>query len=103
MGKTRQTCDLVSDNNIFVDITNDRVGIGTDIPTKVFDVVGGDAVINGITVGLGLAEVASNTVVGKDALNANTSGANNVAIGKDALGANTTGGSNTASVIKHST
>ena len=31
-----------------------------------------DATINGLTIGLGLAEVASNTVVGKDALDANT-------------------------------
>jgi hypothetical protein len=33
--KTRQTGDLVSDNNIFVDIVNDRVGIGTNVtPAK---------------------------------------------------------------------
>ena len=50
-----------------------------------------DATINGLTVGLGLAEVASNTVVGKDALDANTTGVNNTAIGHNALGLNTTG------------
>jgi hypothetical protein len=40
MGKTRRSADLVSDNNIFVDKTNDLVGIGTDIPTAKLDVVG---------------------------------------------------------------
>jgi hypothetical protein len=40
MGKTRRSADLVSDNNIFVDKTNDFVGIGTDNPTAKLDVVG---------------------------------------------------------------
>jgi hypothetical protein len=40
MGKSRQSADLVSDNNIFVDISNDRVGIGTTNPQYDLDVVG---------------------------------------------------------------
>jgi len=40
MGKTRRTADLVSDDNIFVDTTNDRVGIGSTIPTSTLNVVG---------------------------------------------------------------
>jgi hypothetical protein len=40
MGKTRQTSNLVSDNNIFVDIANDRVGIGTTVPGYKLDIVG---------------------------------------------------------------
>jgi hypothetical protein len=40
MGKTRQSANLVSDNNIFIDINNDRVGIGSTIPTYKLDVVG---------------------------------------------------------------
>ena len=32
MGKTRQSADLVSVNNIFVDIVNDNVGVGTTLP-----------------------------------------------------------------------
>jgi hypothetical protein len=40
MGKSRQSADLVSENNIFVDIDNDRVGIGITIPTQKFDVNG---------------------------------------------------------------
>lgn len=40
MGKTRQTADLSSDGNIFVDITNDRVGIGSTAPKAKLDVVG---------------------------------------------------------------
>jgi len=38
--KTRYTANLVSDNNLFVDITNDRVGIGSTQPTAKLDVDG---------------------------------------------------------------
>ncbi len=38
--KTRRTGDLVSDNNIFVDIVNDRVGIGTTVATAQLTVAG---------------------------------------------------------------
>jgi hypothetical protein len=40
MGKTRQSADLVSDNNIFIDVSNDRVGIGSTIPQYKLDVNG---------------------------------------------------------------
>lgn len=40
MGKSRQSANIVSDNNIFVDIANDRVGIGSTLPTADLDVVG---------------------------------------------------------------
>jgi hypothetical protein len=40
MGKTRQSANLTSDNNIFVDIVNDRIGIGTLTPTSKLDVSG---------------------------------------------------------------
>ena len=38
--KTRDTGNLVSENNIFVDISNDRVGIGSTQPTSKLNVVG---------------------------------------------------------------
>lgn len=38
--RTRRSANLVSDNNIFVDIANDYVGIGTTIPTQKLDVSG---------------------------------------------------------------
>jgi hypothetical protein len=40
MGKTRDSANLVSDGNIFVDISNDRVGIGSTVPTTKLDVSG---------------------------------------------------------------
>jgi hypothetical protein len=40
MGKTRQTANLVSKNNLFVDKDNGFVGVGTDDPTSKLDVVG---------------------------------------------------------------
>ena len=49
MGRTRQTADLVSEQNLIVDITNDRVGVGTDGPASRLDVYGAISV-NGIEV-----------------------------------------------------
>ena len=46
--KTRQTGDLVSDNNIFVDIVNDRVGIGTTVATAQLTVAGDINLTSGI-------------------------------------------------------
>jgi len=46
--KTRQTGDLVSDNNIFVDIVNDRVGVGTTVPTSQLTVAGDINLTSGI-------------------------------------------------------
>ena len=57
---------------------------------------GADATINGVTVGKGAGNVASNTAVGFEAAFSNTTGVNNTAIGYQALRYNTTGGLNTA-------
>ncbi len=40
MGKTRDTGNLVSINNIYADIGSDRVGIGSEIPNYKLDVNG---------------------------------------------------------------
>ncbi len=40
MGKARDTANLVADINVFSDITNDRVGIGSTVPTAKLDVNG---------------------------------------------------------------
>ena len=47
MGRTRESANLVSDNNIFVDIANDLVGIGVTSPTAELD-VSGNAKVSGI-------------------------------------------------------
>ena len=44
MNRSRVTGDLASHGNIFVDIANDRVGIGSTIPTQKLDVTGNFAV-----------------------------------------------------------
>lgn len=54
------------------------------------------ATIDGISIGQGAGNVASNTAFGVSALNANTTGANNTAIGSSAVITNTTGNNNTA-------
>jgi hypothetical protein len=56
----------------------------------------GDALIHGVTVGVGSGSVFSNTVVGNQALNSNTTGYDNTADGFEALNSNTTGNDNTA-------
>jgi trimeric autotransporter adhesin len=71
------------------------VGIGTSSPSALLD-VDGDALVNGLTVGLGAGSVASNTAVGYQALDSNTTGSGNVANGLQALYSNTTGDNNTA-------
>ena len=51
MGYPRRTADLVTENNIFVDIANDRVGIGTDLPQYKLDVKGNAAISGNLNVG----------------------------------------------------
>ena len=70
-----------------------NVGIGTVIPSALLD-VNGDALINGITVGRGAGNDASNTVIGKDAFFNNLSGQQNTVVGYSAGGNLTSGDSN---------
>ena len=58
-----------------------------------------DASINSLTIGRGANDVSSNTVVGREALASNTSGANNSSFAYGSLNQNTTGSSNTASGV----
>ena len=55
-----------------------------------------DATLHGLTVGMGLGSVATNTAVGASALAANTTGGQNTAVGSSALAANTSGTNNVA-------
>jgi hypothetical protein len=52
--------------------------------------------IDGLRIGKGGGDIATNTALGASALNANTSGANNSAVGYFSLRSNTTGGDNSA-------
>ena len=54
------------------------------------------ATLNGLILGLGGSDVASNIAIGEDSLLVNTTGQNNIAIGDSALKANTIGIDNTA-------
>jgi hypothetical protein len=67
MGKSRQSSNLVSNNNIFPDITNNRIGIGTTTPQYTLDVKG-DVNFSGALYEKGEPFVASrwNTGTGTD-------------------------------------
>ncbi len=87
----------VSASNSLVLGNNANVGIGTSSPAAKLDVVGGDAVINGVRVGHGVGNQPENTVVGSAAvLLYNTTGNYNTAVGTDAMEGNQTGSFNTA-------
>ena len=58
--------------------------------------ISGDATINGVKVGRGAGNIATNTAVGASALNANTTGDYNTALGSSALVSNISGANNTA-------
>ncbi len=75
---------------------NGNVGIGTSTPTAGYrlDVTGGDAIINGVTVGRGGGN-NTNTALGENALSSNT-GADNIGIGRNALQNNLGGLTNIA-------
>jgi len=84
------------DGNIrFYANSSGNVGLGTTNPTNKLT-VSGDALINGLTVGLGSGAVTSNTAIGSSALYSNTTGYQNTANGGRALYFNTTGDGNTS-------
>ena len=85
-----------TDSNLFfVDGSTDRIGIGTNTPSRKLD-VNGDASINTLRIGLGSGNIASNSVLGFQALDSNTTGIQNTAVGYQALRFNTTGNYNNA-------
>ena len=73
-----------------------NVGIGISTPTTKLEVAGGDALLNGLTVGKGGGSVSDNTAAGYQALYSNTTGNGNTASGYGTLYSNTEGNENTA-------
>ena len=71
-----------------------NVGIGTITPSAKLEVAGGDAKINGMTIGLGGGAQWPNTAFGFTALFSNTIGFGNSAVGAEALYGNTEGNYN---------
>ena len=67
-----------------------------DANNQIFSVTGGDANINGFTVGRGKGNIISNAVAGLQALYSNTTGFGNTAMGYRVLKNNTSGNYNTA-------
>jgi hypothetical protein len=59
MGKTRQSANLVSDGNITVDISNDRIGIGSTVPSTKLDVSGTVKATSFSGSGSGLTNIAA--------------------------------------------
>lgn len=83
----------VANSQLFNDGTN--VGIGTTTPAYKLELSGADASFNGVKVGKGAGNRLTNTTVGMNAMNANTTGDFNTAIGYNVMLNNTTGLYNT--------
>jgi hypothetical protein len=81
--------------NIF-NLNSGNVGIGTSTPSSIFEVVGGDAKINNVNIGLGAGNNTYSTGIGVAALGSNITGSENLAVGFGSLGANTSGSLNVA-------
>ena len=96
IGLTSTTTLNVGTSGTVITTTNGGlVGIGTTNPTKKLT-VSGDALINGLTVGVGTGTITGNTVLGYNAFFSNTTGTNNTAVGTAVLYQNLTGNNNTA-------
>lgn len=81
--------------NVFPEVSEIQKGIVNN--TSLQELGGVDKLINGVRVGTGNGTATErSTVLGKNALSANTSGENNNAIGRDSLRLNTVGSYNTA-------
>jgi hypothetical protein len=89
---------LLTENTERMRITNTGVAlIGTTTASGANLLqVNSDASINGLTLGRGLGNLSSNTVLGFQSFFSNTSGASNVAVGLQTLFSNTTGAVNVA-------
>jgi len=83
-GQARLTVDAAGK------VTIAAVAVGTALD------VGSDMAVNGVRVGRGSGNIATNTAFGTNALGANTTGADNVAMGYSALPSNTAGSGNVA-------
>lgn len=109
----------VASREIIIDTQTDEIAVGTSKKRTVMKESNGDVLIGGtlpsapnielnadgsitagtyntLTVGRGGGAILANTVVGVDALDANTTGGLNTAIGRLALADNTEGGASTA-------
>lgn len=80
---------------IYGDFGSENVGIGTNNPTFKLEVIA-DVSFNGVRVGRGNGNVVTNTAIGANTLNNNTSSDRNTAVGYLSLSSNSLGSRNTA-------
>lgn len=97
--KTRYTANLVSDSNFYVDIANDRVGIGTTLPTSKLS-VDGNVYVSGIITsssgvlisGVGIATAGGTVGTGVTILDFRGTGISTVTVSSGIGTINITGG-----------
>ena len=91
-GRGGYALGLYVDDNVSKGITIATTGAATFSSSVT---TGADATINGVTVGKGGSNIATNTALGSDALISNTSGYQNVSVGYQSQYLNSTGYQNT--------
>lgn len=82
----------INPNNFFSDVSATQRGFVNNIPLQ--ELGGVDKLINGVRIGKGLTNIASNVAIGSGALSSNVAGGGNTSIGFDSGKNNTTGGDN---------
>jgi hypothetical protein len=97
--RTRYTANLVSEPNLYVDTTTDRVGIGTTIPTSKLHVIG-NVLVSGVVTsssgtlisGVGIATAGGSVGTGVTLLDFRGAGISTVTVSSGIGTINITGG-----------
>lgn len=96
MGANNLNLNSTNGNFIYNPSGTGKMGIGGTPSTYKLELFNSDALLNNVRVGKGAGSISTNTAIGSEALNSNTSGGSNVANGYQTLYLNSNGSGNVA-------